>query len=49
MFACAVAFGATAEDGLEEVEDVGRGLDADFLMGAETDGHGADFEMNVVV
>ena len=41
MFTCAIAFGAAAEDGLEKVEDVGGGLNADFLVGAETDGHGA--------
>ncbi len=35
MFTCAIAFGATAEDGLEELEDVGGGLDADFLVGRE--------------
>ncbi len=39
VFTCAIAFGATAEDGLEELENVGGGLDADFLVGTETDGH----------
>ena len=39
VFAVAVQFGVTAEDGLEDRVDIGRGLDVDFLMGFETDSY----------
>lgn len=44
MFAVAVQFGVAAEDGLEDLIDIGGGLDVDFLMGFETDVHIIRFE-----
>jgi hypothetical protein len=39
MLAIAVEFGLTEEGGLEEVEDVGGGLDVEVLGGGEADLH----------
>lgn len=39
MLAIAVEFGLTEEGGLEEMEDVGGGLDVEVLGGGEADLH----------
>ncbi len=39
MLAIAVEFGGTEEGGLEDLEDVGGGLDVEVLIGFETDLH----------
>jgi hypothetical protein len=39
VFAIAVQFGGTEESGLEEVEEIGGGLDVEVLGGGEADLH----------
>ncbi len=44
MFSITVQLAVTAENGLEDLVDIGGGLNVDFLVGFETDIHTIKFK-----